>query len=111
MKITIRAKGIKLTSDLEQYAREKVNKLDKFLGDVIESWVELVEDKSMKSGKKFRVEVQIKLPRDSIRADVKAMNILEAIDLVIPKLKKGIEKINAYKERPRRGRGIKGVRE
>lgn len=111
MKITIRAKALDLTPDLEDYAREKINRLEKFLPTVIESWVELVEDTSMKSGKKFRTEVQIKMPRESIRADVEAHDIFESIDLVIPKLKKRIERIKSYRDRPRRGRGIKGVRE
>lgn len=111
MKITLLAKKIELTDDIRSYVDKKIGKLDKYIKNVIESWVELAEDKSMKSGKKFRAEVQIKLPRESIRADVEAMNIFEAIDLVVPKLKKRIEKIKGYKERPRKGRGIKGVRE
>jgi len=111
MKITLLAKKINLTNDIKDYVDKKIGKLEKYLNNVIECWVELAEDKSVKSGKKFRAEVQIKLPRESIRADVEAMNIFEAIDLVVPKLKKRMEKVKSYKERPRRGRGIKGIRE
>jgi len=111
MKITFRAKGIKLTPQLEDYTREKISKLEKYLGEVIEAWVELIKDRSQRSGKKFQAEVQIKLPKGSLRADETTTDIFAAIDLVLPKLKKEIERYKDRKKLPRRKRGIKGLRE
>ncbi|MFA6296719.1 MAG: ribosome-associated translation inhibitor RaiA [Patescibacteria group bacterium] len=106
MKITIYHKKIELTDKLYDYVQEKVGGLEQYIDNVIECFVELDEDTSMKSGKKFRCEVQMKVPRSSIRAEEIAYDIFEAIDLVIPKLTKQIEKYKGTRSHPR---GIKSL--
>lgn len=101
MKITIYHKKIELTDKLYDYVQEKVGGLEQYIDNVIECFVELDEDISMKSGKKFRCEVQMKIPRSSIRAEEIAYDIFEAIDLVIPKLTKQIEKYKKPGDFPR----------
>ena len=104
MKIAIYHKKIELTDKLYDYVQEKVGGLEQYIDNVIECFVELDEDTSMKSGEKFRCEVQMKVPRSSIRAEETAFDIFEAVDLVIPKLTKQIEKYKRPGEFPR---GIK----
>jgi len=104
MKITIYHKKIELTDKLYDYVQEKIGNLEQYIDNVIECFVELDEDTSMKSGKKFRCEVQMKVPRSSIRAEEIAYDIFEAVDLVIPKLTKQIEKYKRPGDFPR---GIK----
>ncbi len=106
MKITIYHKKIELTDKLYAYVQEKVGGLEQYIDNVIECFVELDEDTSMKSGKKFRCEVQMKIPRSSIRAEEIAYDIFEAIDLIIPKLTKQIER---YKDNQEHKRGIREV--
>lgn len=111
MKITIYGKKIKLTEDLKEYVLKKIGGLDKYLDNTIESWVELDEDLSQRSGKKYRAEVQIKLPRRSLRAVETTTDIHAAIDLVLPKLKKEIEKYKSWRNEAKHKRGVKGLRE
>ena len=106
MKISIYCKKIKLTDKLYDYVNEKIGSLEHYIDNVIECWVELDEDLAQKSGKKYRCEVQMKVPRGSIRAVETAYDIFETIDLVVPKLTKQIEK---YKRPGEFGRGIKGL--
>lgn len=104
MKITIYAKKIKLTDKLHDYVQEKIGGLDHYINNVIECWVELDEDTAQKSGKKFRCEVQMKLPKGSIRAVEVGYDIFGSVDLVMPKLMKQIEK---YKRTRTHARGIR----
>jgi len=106
MKITIYAKKIKLTNELYEYVHQKIGALENYIDNVIECFVELDENKSKSSGKKFRCEVQMKVPKGSIRAEEIGFDIFETIDLVIPKLTKQIEK---YKRPGEFARGIREV--
>lgn len=106
MKITIYAKKIKITPQLRNYLEEKLNKLDRYLSNIIEAWVEVDEDLSQQGGNKYRTEVQLRIPKDSIRAQHTGTDIYETIDLVIPKLKKQIEK---YKTRFREAKRKKFI--
>lgn len=101
MKITIYTKKIDLTDKLYDYVQAKIGGLEHYIDNVIECFVELDEDMSMKSGKKFRCEVQMKVPRSSIRAEETAYDIFEAIDLIVPKLTKQIEKYKKPGDFPR----------
>lgn len=111
MKITIYAKEIKLTSELEDYVNQKIGGLKHIIDDVIETWVELDEKTSERSGNKYRCEVQMRMPRFSIRAVETTTDIHAAIDLVIPKLKKQIERFKSKHEELRTKRGIKKLRD
>ncbi len=104
MKISIYCKKIKLTDKLYDYVHQKVGALEHYIDNVIECWGELDEDMAQKSGQKYRCEVQMKVPHGSIRAVKIGYDIFEAIDLVIPKLTKQIEK---YKRSGEFGRGVK----
>ena len=108
MKISIYCKKIKLTDKLYDYVNQKIGGLDHYIDNVIECWVELDEDLAQESGKKFRCEAQMKVPRGSIRAVETGYDIFGAIDLVIPKLTKQIEK---YKRAGEFGRGVKDIKE
>jgi len=97
MKITFYAKNIKLTSDLEDYARSKINALEHYIKNVLDCRIELDYASGQRTGQVYRVEVNMRVPKQYLlRAVHTAPDIHEAIDLVIPKLKKEIGK---YKEK------------
>ena len=97
MKIIFYAKNIKLTSDLEDYVRNKISGLERYIRNVLDCKVELDYASGQCTGQVYRIEVNMRVPREYLlRAVHTASDIHEAIDLVIPKLKKEIEK---YKEK------------
>lgn len=107
MKITIYSKKIKQTKEIEEYIEQKIGKFEKFLKNIIESWVEIDEDTSQRGGNKFRIEVQMRVPNFSIRACETTADIFTAIDLVVPRLKKQIEEYRTRFIKTKRGIGIK----
>jgi len=113
MKIIFYTKNVKLTPELEAYAQEKISKLEKFLQDVkiMETKVELTSYPAQRKGNKFVAEVDMILPKGSVRASEATTDIHAAIDMVVPKLKKAIASYKGKWEKNRRQRGVKGVRE
>lgn len=95
MKIVIKGTGTELTPSLKEYVYEKVGQLEKYLKRVVEADVELVVDKKHRSGEIFRAEVMLFVPKDMLRASEQATDMYAAIDLVMPKLKRQIEKYKA----------------
>ena len=97
MKIIIRTKNLKLTSALRQYLKEKINSLDKFAKIFqekekyfngfygkgkprVEAWVEISKTtQHHQKGPYFRAEIQMRLPRKSLRATAKEKNLKLAI--------------------------------
>ncbi|MFC1721804.1 ribosome hibernation-promoting factor, HPF/YfiA family [Patescibacteria group bacterium] len=92
MKIVIKGTNTDLTPSLKEYVYEKVGSLEKFFKRVVEVNVELEVDRKHKSGEIYRAEVMMFVPRDVLRAEEKATDMYAAIDLVIPKLAKQLEK-------------------
>ncbi|NQV13163.1 MAG: ribosome-associated translation inhibitor RaiA [Parcubacteria group bacterium] len=104
MEIIFYTKNVKLTSELEAYAREKVSKLEKYLKniDIQETKIELTEYTAQRKGNKFVAEVDVILPKGSLRASEATTDIHASIDMVIPKLKKEIAKYKGKWEKQRR---------
>ncbi len=95
MKIVIKGTNTDLSPSLKEYVFEKVGQLEKYIKRVVEADVELEVDKKHRTGEIFRAEVMLYVPRDVLRASEQATDMYAAIDLVMPKLKKQIEKYKA----------------
>ncbi len=108
MKISFYTKSVDLNDKIKDYAREKIGKIEKYLDNVGEVKIELQEDKSMNSGPKFWCEVMVDLPKGKLMAHKKGESLEQAIDMIMPRLKKQIEK---YKGKYKNRKSVKGVRE
>ncbi len=104
MNIVIKGTNTELSPSMKEYVNEKIGSLSKYVKRVVEVDVELEVDKKHKSGEIYRSEVTMYVPRDVLRATEKATDMYAAIDLVIPKLKKQIEK---YKAKLKHKNGVK----
>jgi putative sigma-54 modulation protein len=96
MKFNIKTTNIELTSELRNYVEEKINSLDKFIkytNSSIQSWVEIGRTtKHHQTGKIWRAEVQIHLPKKSVRAEAVSDNIFVAINEVVDELQIELKK-------------------
>jgi putative sigma-54 modulation protein len=107
VKISFLTKNIKPATPLKDFVNKKLEKLEKICKDIMEAWIEFDEDKSQKSGeKKYRAEIQIKMRGGTIRAEETTDDIYAAINKLLPKLKKQIEKHKTRFRLPKRGRKI-----
>ena len=116
MKIVIKAKNLELTRPLEDFINEKINSIEKFLESFfkkekyydhffgkgkprVEAWVEIEKTtRHHKKGPYFRAEVQMYLPKHSIRAEAEREDLKTAIVEVKDELQVELKK---YKERAR----------
>ncbi|MBU1038643.1 ribosome-associated translation inhibitor RaiA [Patescibacteria group bacterium] len=92
MDFIISGKNFKLTPSIKKYVQDKFSKLSKYWGKIIRARIELKVDKAHKSGQLSGVDVVLEVPGPDIRAEQKASEMHEAIDLVMPKLERQLNK-------------------
>lgn len=88
MNITISAKDFRLTPSLKQYVEHKFTRLARFHPAIKRIGVELDVDKNARHGKINRIEIWAYLPHGDVQAGMKAEHMMEAIDLVYPKIER-----------------------
>ncbi len=99
MQARIKATKIDLTSELKQYIQEKVDMLEKYLGDiqVLNCDVEVgLIKRGANSGKIYRAEINLELPGDLLRVEKEEESLYKAIDKVKDHLTRSIKR---YKEK------------
>ncbi len=100
MKINIKSSRLAMTEAIRNYFQEKMDMLDKYLGDkvrVINCDVEI--EKSVggqNKGEIFRAEVNLQVPHDILRVEKTEKDLYKAIDKVKDHLEIVIKK---YKEK------------
>lgn len=100
MKINIKSSRLSLTDAIRDYFQEKMDMLEKYLGDkvkIINCDVEI--EKSVggqNKGEIFRAEVNLQVPHDILRVEKTEKDLYKAIDKVKDHLEIVIKK---YKEK------------
>lgn len=101
MKLTLKATNLELTPSIKTFVEDKIGSLDKFIKryeemSEIKCEVEIARStKHHKKGNVFYAEVNLHLPKKTLRAEFEGTDVRSAIDKVKDKLK--IE-IGKYKE-------------
>lgn len=101
MKVKIKATQIELTGSIKQYIEEKMDMIDKYLGEiqVINCDFEIEKTKSNQNkGMIFRAEVNVEVPGDFLRIEKTSDDLYKAIDKVKDHLPRSIKR---YKEKKR----------
>lgn len=99
MNLQIRAKNIELTEEIKNYAQEKMDALDKYLGDfpVIQADFQIEKTTNHhQKGEVYRAELNLDVPQELLRVEKTGNDIHEAIDLVRDAME---IVINKYKEK------------
>jgi putative sigma-54 modulation protein len=99
MKINIKATKIDLTPELREYAEEKMNMLEKYLGEVKATICDLELENTninQNKGEIFRCEVNLALPGELLRVEKTEEDIYKAIDKVKDHMMRSIKR---YKEK------------
>ncbi len=102
MRLDIRGKNIEITDALKEYTTKRLSKLEKYIDNTRIAQVALSIE-----GEAHKVEVTIPLNGLIIRGEVGAEDMYGAIDLVVEKLEKQIEKHKTKLYKRHRGAGLK----
>ncbi len=96
--ITIKETATKLTPEMKEYLEKKAFQLEKFLNykDEAPLWIEVERTTNHhQKGYIFRAELQMRLPRASLRSEALREDIREAIDEATKEMER---KIKDWKE-------------
>ena len=107
MKISIKTTNLDLTPALTQYIEEKIGSVEKFITrfdakGLVEAHVEVGRvTRHHHKGNVFRAEVNLRLPRQILRAEDEDFDVRAAIDKVKDRLHREVEKYKELAEKKR----------
>lgn len=109
MNILIRGKEIEVTRALKEYVTKRVSKLEKYSDDFRDVHVTLLVVKDQDRMVKDRQRVEVTAPINSyiLRGEEENDDMYSAIDLVVEKLERQIEKYRAKFNRRSREKAVK----
>lgn len=87
MEVNISARHFELTPALKFYARDKISKIENYLGNVLSCHIVLFKDRYL-----YAVEVTIHSNHSIFTASAKSKNMYASIDMVVQKLKNQFKK-------------------
>ena len=101
--VKIHARDMNVSSRLREYVEKKVGKLDRYLPTISEAHMELAEVPSARSQDDRHVaQLTLHINRAILRAEERQGDIFAAVDAVLDKMQRQIER---YKGKHFRGRG------
>ena len=99
MQVNIQATKLNLTADQKKYIVDKMNMLEKYLGDIdvinCDFEIELVKP-HQQTGDIYRAEVNLKVPGELLRVEKTEADMVKAIDKVKDHMHRSIKR---YKEK------------
>ena len=104
MRLDIRGRNIEITDALKDYTTKRLSKLEKYIDDTRIAQVALSLE-----GEDHKIEVTIPLNGLILRGEVSAEDMYSAIDMVVEKLEKQIEKHKTKLYKSHRGLGLKQI--
>jgi putative sigma-54 modulation protein len=103
-KTDIYIKDMELTDDLRDYIDKKADKLDKFLNNINEKRIDLAFVKTAREpDKKFVAQITLRGRGFILRAEERAMDIKAAVDQVLDKIERQIERYKGKHIKNRNG--------
>lgn len=101
--VNVYGKGIEVGSRLQEHIEKKVGKLDRYLATIREARVDVTELGTARgSGDRYVAQLTIPMRGTVLRAEERNSDLFSAIDQVLDKMYRQIER---YKGKHRRGRG------
>lgn len=102
MRLIISGKDFPLTPSLKEFVRNKFSRFDRHSHPILEARVELDVDHNQRSGDIFRATAHLILGKRVVKAGVKAPDMHAAVDELLPKLERQLERLKGKSEASRR---------
>ncbi len=108
--ILIQGDDLTITPDLKDYVEKKVSRLEHYLPSINEARVELAEEKSARSPSDREVAQLTVMARGVVlRAEERKEDIFAAVDAVLDKMQRQIERYKGKRRRQRMGAGVEAL--
>jgi putative sigma-54 modulation protein len=106
LEVAIFPKNMEITDRINEYVDKKISKLDRYLGDIEETRVELAYEKSARNPSDRQVaQITIRGRGYILRTEERSDDIFSAIDLALEKMQRKIERFKGKRARSR-GEGV-----
>ncbi len=104
MEILIESRSIELTDRLRNYVEKKTTRLDRYMPNIAEVRVELSEENTRSAGTQHIAQITLREERGTIlRAEERSSDMFGAVDAVVDKLYRQINRYRGKRRRNRRG--------
>ncbi len=104
MRVQIKGRNLTLSADIEEYAAEKIGKLDRFLTDSTPVELELSVEKNPSIAENQVAEGTIRTKGPILRARETSTDMRAAIDLLVDKLERQVKRYKGKRQRKRGSR-------
>lgn len=101
MNLIVSGKNLEVSERLKDYVDKKIGKLDRYLPTLTEARVEFALEKTKAAAQREVVQVTLRTNGTILRGEERAADFAAAVDVVVEKLEKQIER---YKGKHYRGR-------
>jgi len=103
MELIIRGRNIEITDSIEAYARKRIARLERFLPTISQAELELAQENTRSRDQRQVAQLTVRMtPGLLLRAEERHADLLAAIDLVVDKMERRIERFKGRREgRPR----------
>lgn len=112
--LQIYTRDLELTERLRDYVEKKVSKFERYLPNLDSIRVDLSESNARDASERMVAQVTIYVPKAILRAEVRAGDIFAAVDAVIDKMYRRVERYKGRRVRrrsPTSGRALASVLE
>jgi len=100
MDIVIHGQNVDITPRLQSYVERKVEKLDRYLPDIVVVQVDLEEERSNRNNDRQIAQITLRHARGSIlRAEERTTDMFAAVDAVVDKMYRQIERYKGKRKR------------
>ncbi len=100
MDIVIRGQNVDITPRLQSYVERKVERLDRYMPNIVEVYVDLAEEKANRAGIRQSAQITIRNARGNIlRAEERTTDLFAAVDAVVDKMYRQIERYKGRRKR------------
>jgi len=105
MQLNIKGKNFEVTDRLRNYVEQKVGRLDRYLPGIIEAWVELSIEDTKAAQDRQVCQITLRTDRVILRAEERSDDMFTAIDTVLEKVNRQIDRYKGKRKNRRRGAG------
>ncbi len=98
IKLILQGTRYRVSEGIRGYLETKLSALTRLSNQILDARVELAFDQTIKEGQPFRAEINLRVPRELLRAEATGGSILEAIDLMLEEVRR---QLLAYQEKRR----------
>ena len=101
MNVIVSGKNLEVSEGLKEYVEKKIGKLDRYLPSLTEARVEFAMEKTKSASQREVVQVTLRTNGTILRGEERASDFGTAVDIVIEKLEKQIERYKGKHNRSR----------